>query len=167
MRPWVAAVAAAVLLAGCGSALARPGSGPDHPVAGGPGGSQAEAMALARHLLQQLGLPPGARPAHVRSLPALLRDPRAPGAGWVSAQRILLAPGKPRAVWETLLAPRAARQLQAVVRGHGQAGPCRHRLDSRLHGRHDHRERQTATLALGHRRRSRINGPQAARPGLR
>ena len=61
-------------------------------------------MALAWHLLKQLGLPPGARPAHVKSLPPLLRDPRAPGAGWVSVQRILLAPGKPRAVWETLLA---------------------------------------------------------------
>ena len=106
MRSWVAAVAAAVLLAGCGSALARPGSGPDHRAAGGPGGSQAEAMALARHLLTQLelGLPPGARPAQVKSLPPLLRDRRAPGAGWVSAQRILLAPGKPRAAWETLLA---------------------------------------------------------------
>jgi len=104
MRSWVAAVAAVVLLAGCGTALARPGSGPDHPAAGGPGGSRAQAMALARHLLNQLGLPPGARPAQVKSLPPLLRDRRAPGAGWVSAQRILLAPGKPRAVWETLLA---------------------------------------------------------------
>ncbi len=104
MRSWVAAVAAAVLLAGCGTALAGPGSRPDHPAAGRPGGSRAEASALARHLLRQLGLPPGARPAHVTSLPPLLRDPRAPGAGWVSAQRIVLAPGKPRAVWETLLA---------------------------------------------------------------
>ena len=104
MRLWVAAVAAVLLLAGCGTALARPGSGPDHPAAGGPGGSRAEAMALARHLLKQLDLPPGARSAHVKSLPPPLRDPRAPGAGWVSAQRILLVPGKPRAVWETLLA---------------------------------------------------------------
>jgi hypothetical protein len=143
VRSWVAAVAAAVLLAGCGSALARPGSGPDRRAAGGPGGSRAEAMTLARHLLAQLelGLPAGARPAQVRSLPPLLRDRRAPGAGWVSAQRILLAPGKPRAVWETLLA--------------------------RLHGRRGHRERQTATLALGHQRRPRINGPQATRPSLR
>lgn len=31
MRLWVTAVAAAVLLAGCGTALARPGSGPVHP----------------------------------------------------------------------------------------------------------------------------------------
>jgi hypothetical protein len=32
MRSWVTAVAAAILLAGCGTALARPGSGPVHPV---------------------------------------------------------------------------------------------------------------------------------------
>ena len=84
----------AVLLAGCGTALARPGSGPGHPAAGGPGGSRAEAMALTQHLLKQLGLPPGARPAHVRSLPPLLRDRRAPGAGWVSAQRVPTSVGR-------------------------------------------------------------------------
>ncbi len=32
MRSWVTVAAAAVLLAGCGTALARPGSGPVHPV---------------------------------------------------------------------------------------------------------------------------------------
>jgi hypothetical protein len=103
MRSWVAAVAAAVLLAGCGTAAARPATGPGHR-AGGPARSQVKAVTLARHLLQQLSLPPGTRPAHVRSLPAPLRDPRAPGAGWASARRILLAPGKPPAVWEKLLA---------------------------------------------------------------
>lgn len=32
MRSWVTAVAAVVLLAGCGTALAKPGGGPVHPV---------------------------------------------------------------------------------------------------------------------------------------
>jgi hypothetical protein len=113
MRLWVAGIAAAVLVVGCGTTQARPGSGPDHPGKGGPGGSRAQAMALARHLLDQLVVPPGTRPAHVRSLPASLRDSRAPRAGWVSARRILLAPGKPRAVWETLL-PHAPFSESAV-----------------------------------------------------
>jgi len=51
MRLWVAAIAAAVLVAGCGTTQARPGSGPVHLAAGGPGGPRAQAEALARHLL--------------------------------------------------------------------------------------------------------------------
>jgi hypothetical protein len=61
-------------------------------------------MALAQHLLEQLSLPPGTKTARVKSLPPLLRDLQGPSAGWVSAQRILVAPGQPRAVWELLLA---------------------------------------------------------------
>jgi hypothetical protein len=40
----------------------------------------------------------------VKSLPAALRRQQVLGAGWASAERILEAPGKPLAVWETVLA---------------------------------------------------------------
>ena len=101
MRSWLTAAAVAIALTGCATAhattaaSARPASGP---------GPQAKALALARHLVAELRLPPGTKPAHLSSLPPDLRDPQAPpGHGWASAIRILAAPGSAIAVLNTLL----------------------------------------------------------------
>jgi hypothetical protein len=62
-RRWIAAVAA-VLLVGCGNALA--GSSVAGPAAGGP---EARALALARRLVSELRLPAGAAPERLSKLP--------------------------------------------------------------------------------------------------
>jgi hypothetical protein len=106
MRSWLAAVAlstaTAILLAGCaaGPAGPRPGTG----IATSPRatGTRAQALALARHLLAELSVPPGTKPAQVRSLPPLLRDHQGPGAGWAGGREILVVPGNPRSVLERL-----------------------------------------------------------------
>jgi hypothetical protein len=68
-------------------------------------GPEAKALALARHLVAEVHVPPGTRPVHLSSLPPSLRDPQAPsGPGWASATRILVAPGNAIAVLDTLLA---------------------------------------------------------------
>lgn len=108
MRSWLAAVAvstaAAILLAGCASGPAGPGpgAGPRVVTSSWANGTKAQAQALARHLLAELSFPPGTKPAHVRSLPSLLRDYHGPGAGWAGGQEILVAPGNPRSVLERL-----------------------------------------------------------------
>lgn len=108
MRSWLAAVAvstaAAILLAGCasGPAAPGPGAGPRVVTSSWVNGTQAQAQALARHLLAELSFPPGTKPAHVRSLPSLLRDYHSPGAGWAGGQEILVAPANPRSVLERL-----------------------------------------------------------------
>lgn len=108
MRSWLAAVAvstaAAILLAGCASGPAgpEPGAGPRVVTSSWANGTKAQAQALARHLLAELSFPPGTKPAHVRSLPSLLRDYQGPGAGWAGGQEILVAPGNPRSVLERL-----------------------------------------------------------------
>jgi hypothetical protein len=108
MRSLLAAVAvstaAAILLAGCASGPAGPGpgAGPRVVTSSWANGTKAQAQALARHLLAELSFPPGTKPAHVRSLPSLLRDYQGPGAGWAGGQEILVAPGNPRSVLERL-----------------------------------------------------------------
>jgi uncharacterized protein YceK len=107
MRSFLAGVAAAVLLTGCGTALARSGTGHS---GGGPRtavvvtGSRAQAQAYVRHLMAELSLPASSVPAHVRSLPQIARA-RAPGGpGWAGASRILIVPGQPLAVLQRISA---------------------------------------------------------------
>ena len=107
MRSFLAGAAALVLLTGCGTALARPGTGHS---GGRPRtavvvtGSRAQAQAYVRHLLAELSLPAGSVPAHVRSLPRIARA-RAPGApGWAGASRILIVPGQPLPVLQRISA---------------------------------------------------------------
>jgi len=114
MRSWLTAAAvstaAALLLSGCaaGPAGSRTGTGTGTQTGTGTGtpswgnGTRAQALALARHLLAELSLPPGTKPSHVTSLPPLLRQHQGPGAGWAGAQEILVAPGSPSAVLERL-----------------------------------------------------------------
>jgi hypothetical protein len=107
MRSFLAAAAAAVLLTGCGMALAQPGAGHsgDRPrTAVVVNGSRAEAQAYARHLMAELSLPAGSEPAHLTSLPQMVRA-QAPGApGWAGASRILIVPGQPLAVLQRISA---------------------------------------------------------------
>jgi hypothetical protein len=106
MRSWLAAVAVsaavAIVLAGCGAGPAGPRPGTGIATSSWATGTRAQALALARHLLAELSVPPGTKPAHVRSLPPLLRDHQGPGAGWAGDQEILVVPGNPRTVLERL-----------------------------------------------------------------
>jgi hypothetical protein len=107
VRSFLAGAAAAVLLTGCGTAAAQPGAGRsgDGPrTAGVVHGSRAEAQAYVRHLMAELSLPDGSKPAHLTSLPQIVRA-QAPGApGWAGASRILIVPGKPLAVLQRISA---------------------------------------------------------------
>ena len=100
MRSWLvaAAVSTAILLAGCAAAPAGPRPGTGTPTSSQANGTRAQAQALARHLLAELSVPPGTKPAHVRSLPPLLRGHQGPGAGWAGGQEIIVVPGNPRTV---------------------------------------------------------------------
>jgi hypothetical protein len=106
MRSWLAAVAVsaavAIVLAGCAAGPAGPRPGTGIATSSRATGTRAQALALARHLLAELSVPPGTKPAHVRSLPPLLRDHQGPGAGWAGDQEILVVPGNPRTVLERL-----------------------------------------------------------------
>ena len=106
MRSWLAAVAVstatAILLAGCAARPAGPAPGTGIATSSWANGTRAQAQALARRLLAELSFPPGTKPAHVRSLPPLLRGHQSPGAGWAGGQEILVVPGNPRSVLERL-----------------------------------------------------------------
>jgi hypothetical protein len=107
MRSFLAAAAAAVLLTGCGTAVAQPGT--SHPgdrprAAVVVNGSRAEAQAYVRQLVAELSLPEGSVPAHVRSLPEMLRAQAPDTPGWAGASRILLVPGQPLAVLQRISA---------------------------------------------------------------
>jgi uncharacterized protein YceK len=98
MRSVLAGMVAAVLLAGCGAALAQPGTGRQPRTAAVVTGSRAQAQAYVQHAMAELSLPAGTVPAHLKVLPEIMRD-RAPGpTGWASASRILIVPGQPLAV---------------------------------------------------------------------
>lgn len=125
-RRWVTAVAA-LLLAGCGNAVAdSSGAGPaagaaravTAPAAGGP---QARALALTRRLVSELRLPAGTAPERLSKLPPGLAAPGAPSHGWARATRIFGVRATPRTVWTALLthppfneAPPASVVPQAV-----------------------------------------------------
>lgn len=113
IRSWHGAVAAVLLLAGCGSAAA----GPAGPAVRATAPSSSRAAALARHLVAEMTVPPGTRPFPPRSLPRAMRDIRPPsGPGWVRAERVLLAPVKPAAAW-------AVMQAHAPFNEPGAMGP--------------------------------------------
>ena len=96
-----------MLLTGCGTALAPSGtshSGDRTHTAVVVYGSRAEAQAYVWHLMAELSLPDGSVPAHVTSLPQIVRA-QAPGApGWAGASRILIVPGQPLAVLQRISA---------------------------------------------------------------
>jgi hypothetical protein len=101
MRSFLAGAAAAVLLTGCGTALAQSGTGHS---GNGPraavvvSGSRAEAQAYVRHLMAELSLPKGTKPAHLQSLPEIVQAQAPAAPGWAGASRILIVLGPPLAV---------------------------------------------------------------------
>jgi hypothetical protein len=107
MRSFLAGAAAAVLLTGCGTAAAQPvtgQSGDRPPAAGVVHGSRAEAQAYVRHLMAELSLPDGSKPAHVTSLPQIVPAQAPDAPGWAGASRILIVPGQPLAVLQRISA---------------------------------------------------------------
>lgn len=115
MRSWLGAVAAALVLAGCGSAAAGPAVRATAPSASA---GSSRAAALARHLVAEMTFPPGTRPFPPGSLPRVMRNPGPPSdQGWVRAERVLLAPVKPGAVW-------AVVQAHAPFNEPGAMGPA-------------------------------------------
>lgn len=107
MRSFLAAAAAVVLLTGCGTALTQPGtghSGGRPRTAAVVNGSRAKAQAYVRYLMAELSLPPGSVPAHVTSLPQIVRAQAPDAPGWAGASRILIAPGQPLAVLQRISA---------------------------------------------------------------
>lgn len=107
MRSFLAGAAAAVLLTGCGTAVAQSGTGHsgDRPrTAVVVNGSRAEAQAYVRHLMAELGLPEGSVPAYVKSLPEIVRAQAPDAPGWAGASRILIVPGQPLTVLQRISA---------------------------------------------------------------
>jgi hypothetical protein len=107
VRSFLAGAAAAVLLAGCGTAVAKSGTG--HPGDGPRAavvvrGSRAEAQAYVRHLMAELSLPKGTKPAHVQPVPQIMRAQAPAAPGWAGAGQILIVPGQPLAVLQRISA---------------------------------------------------------------
>jgi len=105
MRSFLAGMAAAVLLTGCGTALAQPGaghSGSQPRTAAVVTGTQAQAQAYVRHAMAELSLPAGTETAHLKSLPEIMRDQAPAATGWAGASRILIVPGQPEAVLQRI-----------------------------------------------------------------
>jgi hypothetical protein len=107
MRTWFAVAAAAVLLAGCGTAAAPSGS--EVPRGTVPA-ARAEpirdrALSLVRRLVGELRPPHGTRSVHLEKLPPPLNQPQAPLLpGWVRVTETLEAPARPESAWTAMLA---------------------------------------------------------------
>jgi hypothetical protein len=111
---------AAMLLAGCGTALAKPVTAPPRAqlVAAPAGQLRAHALALAWRLVNELSPPPGTRTVHLKKLPPPLDQPQAPlQPGWVRVTKTLEAPAEPESVWEGILARTPLHDLGGLVPG--------------------------------------------------
>jgi hypothetical protein len=103
VRAWLGVIAAAVLLLGCGTAMAATPASGASPAKAQASGS-ARAQALANHLVAEMTFPRGTKPVPLLTIPSALRNPSpAPGLPWASASRLLVAPVDPAAVWAVLL----------------------------------------------------------------
>lgn len=103
----LAGAAAAILLTACSTALAPSGTGHSgHGLHTGVvvDGSRAEAQAYVRHLMAELSLPDGSKPAHLTPLPQTVRAQAPAAPGWAGASRILIVPGQPLAVLQRISA---------------------------------------------------------------
>jgi len=114
MRSWLGVVAmATVVVAGAGLAVTSGAAAAIPSTQAKTVASQrariavsprAKAGALASRLVAEMKFPAGTKPAVLRSIPAALRDDGPAGPHWARAERVLLAPDKPAAVWAVLLA---------------------------------------------------------------
>jgi hypothetical protein len=122
MRSWIGIAVAAVMVAGGGGAVAACGTAAASAkpaaaasaipvslasaaslVSAGSPSPAAKAAGLAGHLVAEMSFPAGTKPASLRTIPAGLRDDGPPGSHWAHAERLLVAPVKPAAVWAALL----------------------------------------------------------------
>jgi hypothetical protein len=120
MRAWIAATAAAVLLAGCGTIVAKPVTARPRAqtVEASAVPLRARALALAWRLVHELRPPPGTRTVHLAKLPPPLNQPQAPlQPGWVRVTETLEAPADPESVWEAMLARTPLHDLGGLVPG--------------------------------------------------
>jgi hypothetical protein len=120
MRIWLAAAAAAVLLAGCGTALANPATAPvrAHTATAPAISIRTRALALAWRLAGELSPPPGTRAVHLAKLPWPLNQPHPPlQPGWVRVTETLEAPAKPASEWAGLLARTPLHDTGGLTRG--------------------------------------------------
>jgi hypothetical protein len=103
MRSWLGVSAAVVLLAGCGTAAgATAGTGGTARTA--TPRPETKAAALAGRLVTEMRFPAGTKHPALSSTPKTLRNEGPSGGHWVHAERLLVAPVKPAAVWALLLA---------------------------------------------------------------
>lgn len=121
MRIWLAAAVAAVLLAGCGTALAKPATAAPvraHTVAAPAVPIRTRALALAWRLVGELSPPPGTRTVHLAKLPWPLNQPQAPlQPGWVRVTETLKAPAQPASEWTGLLARTPLHDIGGLTPG--------------------------------------------------
>jgi hypothetical protein len=120
MRIWLAAAAAAVLLAGCGTALAKSATAPvrAHTAAAPAVSIRTRALALAWRLVGEVSPPPGTRTVHLAKLPWPLNQPQAAlEPGWVRVAETLEAPAKPASRWTGLLARTPLRDSGGLTPG--------------------------------------------------
>jgi hypothetical protein len=101
MRPWLGVVVVTVLLTGTSTASAASAArSVPASVAASPA---AKAKALASSIVAEMRFPAGTKPAALTSIPSTLRDDGPSGSHWAHAERLLVAPVKPAAVWAVLL----------------------------------------------------------------
>jgi hypothetical protein len=120
MRMWLAAAAAAVLIAGCGTAAPRPVTGQVRvrTVVALAGPLRVRALAFAWRLVGKLSPPPGTRMVHLTKLPPPLNQPPAPlPPGWVRITQTLEAPAGPESGWQAMVARTPLRGLGGLVPG--------------------------------------------------
>lgn len=120
MRTWIAATAATVLLAGCGTAAAKPVTARPRAqtVAASAVPLRARALALAWRLVDEVSPPPGTKTVHLAKLPPPLNQPQAPlQPGWVRVTETLEAPAEPASVREAMLARTPLHDLGGLVPG--------------------------------------------------
>jgi hypothetical protein len=108
------AAATAVLLAACtnASTSTRSAVADAASITASHAGTQAQALAEARHLLAQFRLPPGTKPVALSTLPPQLRGHSGPGAGWAAASEFLQAPQDLHAISAFLAGPPLSMPVQ-------------------------------------------------------
>jgi hypothetical protein len=65
-------------------------------------GSHAQARAYVRHLMAELSLPEGTKPAPLQPMPQIMRALAPAVPGWAGTSRILIVPGQPLAVLQRI-----------------------------------------------------------------
>jgi hypothetical protein len=124
MRSWLGIVTAAALMVGGGTAIASGAAASATPqqVHQASTSPRAKAQALAAKLVAEMTFPAGTKTAPLSSTPSALRS-NPYGGHWTSAERLLVAPVKPAAVWAVLLSHRPFDETGASMGTAASNGP--------------------------------------------